>query len=46
MSLEMNTNYLKRIKEIKNKIIIELKGTKEKVEQFQSAKKNVTFIYS
>ena len=51
MSAQINSNYLNRIKEIKSKILLELKGTKEKVENFQNSKKTVNlyiltnFIY-
>jgi len=43
MSAQINANYLNRIREIKSKILSELKGTKEKVENFQNSKKTVNF---
>jgi hypothetical protein len=46
MSAQINSNCLNRIKEIKSKILSEMKATKEKVEIFQSSKKNVYYIYS
>lgn len=40
-----NQNFLEKIQTIKNRIIIEMKNTKEKTENFTRAKKNVNIKF-